>query len=269
MSAFKLAIAAVAVVVVAFVGINLLPTQGGIGGPGPSPTPTAVPTPTPTTVPSPSQSTVNFVGSFAPGTTYTIDDPCCVGTSRISLTFPAPGWFSIDPVILGKNVIGDPDLYDIYLSPHLVGNLYTGGCNWRGTELDPPVGPTVDDLATALAAQAGPGASPPTSVSVGGHPGKKVELSIPEGLDVNTCDSDGDFPIFGRWYTGAQLNFGAGPWTYGDGQHNTVYIVDVDGTRQVIDTMYLPGTSADDLAELEQIVASIRFEPRPSPSPSS
>ena len=33
----KLAIAAVAVVVVAFVGINLLPEQGGIGGPWPKP----------------------------------------------------------------------------------------------------------------------------------------------------------------------------------------------------------------------------------------
>ena len=49
--------------------------------------------------------------------------------------------------------------------------------------------------------------------------------------------------------------------TYGNGQRNTVYIVDVDGTRQVIYTMYLPGTSAANLAELEQILASIRFEP--------
>ncbi len=62
------------------------------------------------------------------------------------------------------------------------------------------------------------------------------------------------------------------PWTFGhNGQHDTVYIVDVDGTRQVIDTLYLPGASAADRAELDQIVASIRFEPRastPSPSPS-
>jgi hypothetical protein len=52
-----------------------------------------------------------------------------------------------------------------------------------------------------------------------------------------------------------------GPWTYGNGQRNTVYIVDVDGTRQVIDTMYLPGTTAANLAEREQILASIPFEP--------
>jgi hypothetical protein len=150
----------------------------------------------------------------------------------------------------------------------LVGNVYTGGCHWRGTALDPRVGPTVDDLATALSAQAGPDASPPADVIVGGFQGKKVELSIPTDLDVTKCDSDGDFPIFGRWQA-ADDSYGAAPWTFGNGQHNTVYVVDVNGTRQVIDTMYLPGASAADRAELDQIVASIRFEPRPSPSPSS
>jgi hypothetical protein len=268
---FKFAIAAAAVVVVALVGINLLPREGGFAGPGPSPTPnptTSTASPIPTPSPS-SASNVNVVGNFFAGETYFIDDPCCNGPARISLSFPAPGWFSIDPVILGKNVLGDPDLYDIYLSPHLVGNVYTGGCHWTGTGLIPPVGPSVDDLANALLAQAGPGASPPTAVTVGGHPGKKVELQIPNDIDVDTCDSEGSFPIFGRWRA-ADTEFGAAPWTYGNGQNNTVYIVDVDGTRQVIDTMYLPGTSAANLAELDQIVASIRFEPQavtPSPSP--
>jgi hypothetical protein len=264
MNALKLAIAAVAVVVVAIAGVNLLPRQGGIGVPGPSPT--AVPSPT-------SSPTVNFAGSFAPGTTYAIDAPDRVGSSRMTFAVPATGWSAIadDFVFVGKNVAGGGDGVDLYFSPHLVDNVYTGGCHWLGTALIPRVGPTVDDLAIALSAQAGPGASPPTAVTVGGHPGKKVELSVPEGLDVTTCDSDGDFPIFGRWYTDVpDSTFGAAPWTYGNGQHNTVYIVDVDGRRQVIDTMYLPGATAADRAELDQIIASIRFEPRavtPSPSP--
>ena len=164
-----------------------------------------------------------------------------------------------DSVSVGKHVLGTGDTYDLQFGAHLVGNLYTGGCHWLGTELVPPVGPTVNDLAIALNAQAGPDASPPTDVVVGGFPGKKVELSIPEGLDVaTTCDSDGDFRVFGRWYSGAP--YAAGPWTFGNGQHNTVYIVDVNGTRQVIDTSYVPGMSAADLAELDQIVKSIRFE---------
>ena len=255
----KLAIAAAAVVVVALAGIYFLPRGGNVAGP----VPTASPSPTPSPV-------LNFVGSYAPGTTYAIDDPCCVGTSRVIFTMPATGWSAGDFVLIGKNLPGGSDVLDVAFGVGLIDNTYTGGCHWHDTALVPRVGPTVDDLATALSAQAGPGASPPTTVTVGGHAGKKVELSIPVDLDVTTCDSDGDFPIFGRWYTDAPYGtYGAAPWTFGNGQHNTVYIVDVDGTRQVIDTMYLPGTSAADLAELEQIVASIRFEPRPTPSPSS
>jgi hypothetical protein len=249
----KLAIAAAAVVVVALAGIYLLPRGGGIAGPGP--TPTAIPSPTPSPI-------LDFTGDYAPGTTYAIDDPCCVA-SRMTFTMPATGWYApLEAWRIGKNVPGGSDLFDLYVTPLFVGNIYTGGCHWRGTELDPPVGPSVDDLATALFAQAGPGASSPVSVTVGGHPGKKVELQIPESLDMTACDSDGGGgdPIFGRFVIDA--GSGAAPYTHGDGQHNTIYIFDVDGTRQVIDAMYAPSTtSAADRAEQEQIIASIRFEP--------
>jgi hypothetical protein len=255
-NALKLTLAAAAIVVVAVVGINLLPRQGGIGGPGPSATVSPSPSPSPVAVP---------LGNLAAGTTYFWDDPTFVGAGRISFTMPATGWFTFDPHFLGKGT-RNPDHFDLYISPHLVSNVYTGGCHWRGTARVPPVGPTVDDLATALSAQAGPGATHPTAVTVGGHPGMKVDLAIPQDLDVSTCDSDGDFSIFGRWYEAPDGTSGAAPWTYGNGQHNTVYIVDVDGTRQVIDTMYLPGRSAADRAELDQIVASIRFLPAAGPS---
>ena len=55
-----------------------------------------------------------------------------------------------------------------------------------------------------------------------------------------------------------------------NGQQNIVTIIDVDGARTLIDTVYLPDTTEADLAEAEQLVASMRFEPiAPSPSPSS
>ncbi len=164
----RIAIAAAAVVVVAVVGFNLQPREGGIGRPGPSPTPTAASSPV-----------LNFTGSFVPGTTYVIDDPCCVGSSRMTFTMPATGWSPFDFVLGGKNVPGTSETFDLFFSPFLVGNVYTGGCHWRGTALVPTLGPTVDDLATALNAQAGPGASPPTPVTVGGHPGQKVESVHP------------------------------------------------------------------------------------------
>jgi hypothetical protein len=269
---WKLAIAAAAVVVLAIVGINLLPGRGGVGVPLPSPTsnPTqsALPTPTPSTT---SEANLNFAGgNFTAGTTYAIEDPCCVAPKRMTFTMPAPGWYApLEAWRIGKNVTGGSDLFDLYVTPLIVGNVYTGGCHWRGTELDPPAGPTVDDLATALSTL--PGASPPVSVTVGGHPGKKVELSTPADLDVATeCDSDGGGSdgIFGRFVF--DRGYSAAPYTHGIGQHQTIYILDVDGMRQVIDVMYLPGASPADRAEQDQIVASIRFQSSPasaSPSP--
>jgi hypothetical protein len=277
----KVAIAAAAVVVIALVGINLLPNRGGVGGPGPSPTPNPTQTASPTQSPPPSSSSnLNFTGNYVAGTTYVIEEPCpsaksasayCVGPGRMTFTIPATGWYApLEAWRVGKDIPGGgSDLFDLYVTPLFVGNVYTDGCHWHGSELSPAVGPTVDDLATVLFTQEGPGASPPTAVTVGGYPGKKVELSIPEGLDTTTCDSDspGSDPHFGRFVF--DRGYGAHPYLYGDGQHNTIYIVDVDGTRLVIDAMYLPGVSAADRAEQDQIVASIRFESSPaSPSPS-
>ena len=66
---------------------------------------------------------------------------------------PATGWYApLEAWRIGKNVPGGSDIFDLYVTPLIVGNIYTGGCHWRGTALDPPVGPTVDDLATALSA---------------------------------------------------------------------------------------------------------------------
>jgi hypothetical protein len=182
-----------------------------------------------------------------------------VGPAGIFLSAPA-GWWTSDPIFIGKNVLGDPALYDILLGASLAGNVYTGGCQWHGTALDPPVGPTVDDLATALVAQGGPGTAAPADMTIGGHPGKKVELSMPADVDIATCDRQDGYPVFGMW-SPAGAPSAAAPVTYGNSQRNTVYIIDVDGTRQVIYTMHLPGTSAANLAELEQILGSIRFEP--------
>ena len=50
----KLAAAAVAVLVVAVVGFQLLPAPGGVGGPAATPAPTPAPTPVPTHAPTPS-----------------------------------------------------------------------------------------------------------------------------------------------------------------------------------------------------------------------
>ena len=68
--------------------------------------------------------------------------------------------------------------YDIVLGPP-GGTSTPTPASGSGTELDPPVGPTVDDLATALVEQPEQHASSLSDVTVGGYAGKKVELSHP------------------------------------------------------------------------------------------
>ena len=66
------------------------------------------------------------------------------------------------------------------LSITTVSNLVTDGCRDH-TALDPPVGPTVDDLAIALS-QLAPFevTAPPTDVTLLGYQGKHLELTVPD-----------------------------------------------------------------------------------------
>jgi hypothetical protein len=191
------------------------------------------------------------VGNLEAGATYAlgVEPP-----HQILVTVPADGWLTIDTWFLGKDVLPPSDSYDVALLPYLVGNVFLDPCHWMTGAVHPPVGPTVGDLATALLTQAGSAAIPPTDIMLDGFAGKKVELSIPKGVDTADCDEED----FGRWSTANDPEHPA-PFTYGNRQHDTVYIVDVRGTRWVIDTNFQPGTSAASLAELEQLVASIRF----------
>lgn len=203
-------------------------------------------------------------GNLEAGTTYFIYDLRVDGPRWVVLTVPAAGWVSND-WILFRNLPASSDSHVIALSTWTVGNLKLDPCNWEAGAVDPPVGPTVEDLAAALLEQEGPAKGTSTDVTLGGYRGKKIEFSIPSDFDSTSCD-DG---AFSRWEAASEPG-GWGGWIYGGGMHNAVYIIDVEGRRVVIDTMSMPGASAADLAELDQLIASIRFEPRtPSPSPSS
>jgi hypothetical protein len=216
----------------------------------------------PSASPKPSRVDV-FDGSLEAETTYFINDQSRVlGPRWVVLTVPAPGWKSNDN-ILTKTLPGGSESTIAKLSTWTVGNLKADPCRWKAGALDPPVGPRVGDLAAALVEQVGPTVATSTDVTLGGYRGKKVEYSAPSGFDHTSCD-DG---VYSRW---EPPSGDWGGWVEAGGQRNAVYIIDVDGQRLVIDTMSLPGASATDVAELDQLIASIRFEPRassPSPSP--
>jgi hypothetical protein len=216
----------------------------------------------PSASPKPSRVDV-FDGSLEAETTYFINDQSRVlGPRWVVLTVPAPGWKSNDN-ILTKTLPGGSESTIAKLSTWTVGNLKADPCRWKAGALDPPVGPRVGDLAAALVEQVGPTVATSTDVTLGGYRGKKVEYSAPSDFDHTSCD-DG---VYSRW---EPPSGDWGGWVEAGGQRNAVYIIDVDGQRLVIDTMSLPGASATDVAELDQLIASIRFEPRassPSPSP--
>jgi len=212
------------------------------------------------TSPSPTPSPVNVSdGSLEAGTTYVINDDRVSGPRWVVLTVPAVGWVSND-WILFKNAPGSSDSHVIALSTWTVGNLKADPCRWKAGTVDPPVGETVGDLAAALLAQGGPAEGTSADVTLGGYDGKKIEFSIPSDFDSTSCDEG----VFSRWEARSEPgDFGG--WIYGAGMRNAIYIIDVDSQRLVIDTMSLPGASAADLAELDELIASIHFE-QPTPS---
>jgi hypothetical protein len=256
-STLKLALGAAAVVAVVVAGIAFLPrSDPSVGGPGDVPTASPAPTPAPTPTPTAAASAAvpEFPGvsdDVAPGTYRWLAG----GATPADITFTIPaGWMSRYGIPHKDR--GGPG--EIAFGNWLIANVYADSCQWQGSLLDPSVGPTVDDLATALVAQKGRNATAPVDVTLGGHAAKRVELSIPADLDRATCDGG----VIRTWVApggdtaldNETENLGMHP-----GQLNVVYIVDVDGERLVIDTWHMPGTSAADLAELDAILVSMRI----------
>jgi hypothetical protein len=170
------------------------------------------------------------------------------------------------------------------LSITTVTNLVGDGCRDH-TPLDPPVGPTVDDLATALS-QLAPFevTAPPTDVTLFGYHGKHLELTVPALTVTGAGDAspskniakftgcvEGELyswisPLNDAW--GSPTLLGHSPDSHGafnayqaPGQTEEFWILDVDGTRIVFVSFDTPGAPAEDIAARDAIFESIRIEP--------
>jgi len=151
-----------------------------------------------------------------------------------------------------------------FVSFWTVVDVYTNPCHWLGPKVHP--GPTVDELAAVLAAQPLRNATVPVAVSLGGYDGKYLERSIPNGIVFSDCDKDpGDGQSYFESFTGNVLWNAPYDTTdrhqQGPGQVDRLWILDVQGRRLVIDASYMPGATAQDKADVQQVVDSIRFEP--------
>jgi hypothetical protein len=129
------------------------------------------------------------------------------------------------------------------LSVEIVDNVAADPCT--GELLDPPVGPSVDDLVTALSNLANFGfeVSTPTDITIDGFSGKQLTMTAPQapaGCELRT------------WRTTTRQNGVA------SGEVNEVRIIDVDGVRLLISVANPP---TGDRSEIDGIINSLQFSP--------
>ena len=237
----RIALAATAVVVVAFIGYQFLAAPN-VGGPGPAPSQAESPTVAPTSTPSPTP-----VDAFpVEGALEIGRHSVTVDGVQFSLDLATAGWASDGSYTIYKG--GDAPVADFIIWPDSPDNVYADPC--AQTWLSPSAGPLAADLAAAVSTVPGTVlVSGPWVVTVGGRAAQRVELTIPE--DVG-CAAE-VFTLWGNEQTG-----GRHPTELG----NTirVLIIDVDGVRIWIDGETFTRAGPDDIAEVQQIIDSIQFE---------
>jgi hypothetical protein len=192
---------------------------------------------------------------------YFIDPDGDPATSlRVVYDVAAEGW---SPWI--GAVKSNPNDSYVGLSITTVTNLTRDACHdWA--PLDPPVGPTVDDLATALTLLAPfEVTSPPSDVTVFGYSGKHVQLTVPADLPTFGPLGTRRFSgcAEGELHTWFAPNLGGSFWGYNGnaGLVEDFWILDVDGTRLVLETGRAPESPPQDVIERDAIFDSIRIEP--------
>ena len=175
------------------------------------------------------------------------------GIAGLDITFSVAqeGWVS-----WGAGVVTtQPDIRDqVGIGFTNVANLYEDPCRWVATGLlDPAVGPSVEDLIEAFASQQHFRATAPTPVSLAGFHGTYIELMIDADLDFSRCDQG----TVHCWFDVK----GNSRYYQGPGQVNQLWVVDVAGTRVVIEVSFFPQASQADRDAVAQLIESIRFAP--------
>lgn len=133
-----------------------------------------------------------------------------------------------------------------------VGYSFADACNWSGTRS--PIS-SADELVAALAGQQGLRPSSPTDVVVSGSSGTFMELTVPAQAKLDRCSNN-------RMQAWALTGDGSRwIWLNNPGQHDLLWILEVDGLPLVIDAFLAADASAQDRAELLQMVESIQIDP--------
>lgn len=131
----------------------------------------------------------------------------------------------------------------------------------RGRRFVDP-GPGVADLAAALAGQPVFGGGRAEPVTLGGHHGLYLEQTLPATLRPTSCTTYVDARAGDVWFYRWRTAGGEESWAYRPGDTHRLWILDVGGTRVVVDAGHGPDDSPRDVRELTAMVESLRFLPR-------
>jgi hypothetical protein len=175
-----------------------------------------------------------------PGT-YTLEMP---GNVRATFTLGV-GWERVDvkQLLWGQTK---------RLNFEVVDNIYAHTCHWERGLRRPAVGPSVDDLANALAAKSHWRPTAPTDILLDGYAGKRVQLTAPADSSSCTAAERRLLHVVGNKeapYLPAMR----------DGELLDVWIVDVHGTRVVI----IGGSwhlAESDRPQLQAVIDSVEFD---------
>jgi hypothetical protein len=181
---------------------------------------------------------------------------------RILYTIPTAGWSAF----LGPyNDVGKgEELQRVTVNFADIRNLTVDACTDQ-LALDPPVGPTVDDLAAALAVLPPfEVASPPSDVTAFGYSGRHLEIAVPASV---TWEVIAGTPLFTDCDGGVLRTWIAPPLSFAfygytaPGDTEEFWILDVEGTRVVIAALRSANASAEMLAEQQAVLDSIVIQP--------
>jgi hypothetical protein len=246
-----IAVAAAAVAVLALIGaLTLLDDDQDVD---------TVPAVTQVPVPVRPTNVLEVEGELEPGPYFI--DPDGDASTPLTVTYEIAdeGWGQwLGAAKLTNGLTNGPH---VNLSITTVTNVTTDAC-LDHQPADPAVGPTVDDLATALS-ELSPFelTAPPSDVTILGYQGKHLQVAVPDGPFI-TCQ--------GEWQLASWISPLLGPPTDGayhgyngpePGLTEDFWILDVDGTRLVLEYNTSPDAPAEAVAERQAIFDSIQIQP--------
>ena len=177
--------------------------------------------------------------------TYSLSEFPAAITFDIPPLEPPAVWFTCSSSPVEQAVCHEsaPETF-VAVTFQIVDNVVAGCADQETAELlDPPVGPSVDDLVTAISSLEGYEATAPVDITVSEFQGKEFTLTAVR----HGCGA--------TWATADRIT------GMGAGESNLLRILDVDSVRVVIAGAYHASTPEADVATIEQVMDSVQIEP--------